>query len=602
MKSLALSLILVFSSTVYASWKPLLVQNNGFLYYHEEKCKGLPANIAINDIQVHGKIIYLTTSQHGIFKNNGGDSYWENITPASAYTRTIHSPCNQYRSISAFCVDGCDPARLYCATKYTLYTSGDAGKRWEVIPMTGLPANACITALYAKGGQLVVGTSWNGVYRHTAGRFVAVNGGLPRKMYSDSIGFYETIAHVSGGSPVRAATRFTPQVYSYGASGWKMVFAGNGGHYYGCSLYEDGWAIVDGDRLVVNNNGTFVYQELSPKNFCCAVLTDGTHYIFVKAAKTRNDSIRGLYAATPTSWQAIKKCVGYAKRSGCNALVFDIKDDYGNVYGINNETAGVIGALQSSLPLHELCNYCHANGIQVIGRMVVFKDKHLFNGFKHTYAIVDAATKKAWQGNPKEYWVDPYSEFVHRYTIAIAQQAQDAGFDEIQFDYVRFPTDGPVNRCVFTFKPDNGIYKYEAITDFLRTAKASLAVPVSADVYGFTVWYEFGQWLGQDIEAMTGIVDVLCPMVYPSHYGRKFFNGKITSEGYYTIVRESISRAYINSKATVRPYLQAFNMLSPGWGYDYIQKQIQACTDTGTQGYIFWNAGRDYEIIINKNK
>jgi len=90
--------------------------------------------------------------------------------------------------------------------------------------------------------------------------------------------------------------------------------------------------------------------------------------------------------------------------------------------------------------------------------------------------------------------------------------------------------------------------------------------------------------------------------VYPSHYGRKFFNGKITSEGYYTIVRESISRAYINSKATVRPYLQAFNMLSPGWGYDYIQKQIQACTDTGTQGYIFWNAGRDYEIIINKNK
>jgi len=229
--------------------------------------------------------------------------------------------------------------------------------------------------------------------------------------------------------------------------------------------------------------------------------------------------------------------------------------------------------------------------------MVVFKDQRLFQAFDTKYAIKDGATKKAWRGNPKEYWVDPYSEFVHSYNIAIAKEAQKAGFDEVQFDYIRFPTDGPVHRCVYTFKPTNGIYKYEAIAAYLRSAKQVLHVPISVDVYGFTVWYEFGQWLGQDIEAMASIVDVLCPMVYPSHYGRKFFDGSIDSGDYYAIVTESNRRALMKSQAYVRPYLQAFKMLSPGWGYDYIQKQIQACSDVGVQGYILWNAGRDYGVL-----
>jgi len=122
-------------------------------------------------------------------------------------------------------------------------------------------------------------------------------------------------------------------------------------------------------------------------------------------------------------------------------------------------------------------------------------------------------------------------------------------------------------------------------------------VPISVDVYGFTVWYEFGQWLGQDIEAMSSIVHVLCPMVYPSHYGRKFFEGNIDPGDYYAIVIESNRRALMKSHAVVRPYLQAFNMLSPGWGYTYIQRQIEACTDSGVSGYIWWNAGRDYGVI-----
>lgn len=593
MKSLALSVCLLVTSLSYA-WQPLLYQaTNGKLYYTGKPYhQGLPDTIHIKDIQVIKNTFYISTREHGLFKRILGDSSWQHITPRDAHIRTTNGLLPTYRSISAFCVDGSDPSILYVATKYSLYCSKDGGTSWQSVALTGLPANACITALYAKGSTLIVGTSWNGVYRYTGTRFTNISNGLPRKHYSDSIVFIEEVYRVS---PEFCITTYTNEVYSYNGKEWKKRLSGHTGTFWGGSI-NGKVVVVDNDTVVTLTGQKEIHQELSPIQAHCVLFLEGTQYVFVKAIEEQKDTVRGLYAGVPSSWKVVKELVAVAKKAGYNALVFDIKDDYGNVY-VSEPAAESIGALRKGLPPEEVCTYVHNHTMKAIARMVVFKDERLFKAFDTKYAIKDSATKAAWRGNPKEYWVDPYAEFVHSYNIAIAKEAQRAGFDEIQFDYIRFPTDGPVHRCVFTYKPPNGIYKYEAIAQFLRSARQALHVPISVDVYGFTVWYEFGQWLGQDIEAMSSIVHVLCPMVYPSHYGRKFFEGNIDPGDYYAIVIESNRRALMKSHAVVRPYLQAFNMLSPGWGYTYIQRQIEACTDSGVSGYIWWNAGRDYGVI-----
>ncbi len=577
------------------AWQPLLYQAYDGTVYYKGKAfhQGLPHDITIKDIQLHNAVFYITTLKHGIFKRNMGDSYWHNITPPDAHMRSIKGFVPYYRSISAFCIDGSDPGILYVATKYSLYRSPDGGIHWIPVALRGLPANSCITALYARGEELLVGTSWNGVYRMAGNRFVPFGKGITQRKYSDSVTFTEEVVSIS---PEYCITKYTHEVFSYSGGEWKKRYKGNMGLLSGGAIVNGKALVVDKYTLVMLSHAGEHYYELSPIYAQCALLTDGTHYVCVHSARKNNDTIRGLYAGALTSWKVVKELVAVAHRTGHNALVCDIKDDYGYVY-VHDETASSIGAVRTGVPAKELCNYLHVHNIKAIARMVVFKDERLYRAFNNAYAIKDAATKTPWKGNPKEYWVDPYSEFVHGYNVSIATQAQKAGFDEIQFDYIRFPTDGPVHRCVYAYKPDNGIYKYEAIADFLRSAKQALTIPVSVDVYGFTVWYEFGQWLGQDIETMTSIVDVLCPMVYPSHYGRKFFDKSIDAESYYAIVIESVLRALMNSQATVRPYLQAFNMLSPGWGYAYIKKQRDACTDAGIGGYIWWNAGRDYGVI-----
>ncbi|MCX8123816.1 MAG: putative glycoside hydrolase [Spirochaetes bacterium] len=597
MKNLALSVFILVTTYTYA-WQPLVYQaQDGTVYYKGKPYHhGLPKNIIIKDIQLHGATLYITTQKHGLFKLSSGDSSFNNITPQDARMRSLNGLLPYYRSISAFCVDSADPATLYVATKYTLYCSCDGGRSWNAIALSGLPANACITALYAKGKNLLVGTSWNGVYQYNGNRFVNISNGLPSRKYSDNVAFIEEVYRIT---PEFCITAYTNQVYSYNNKTWTQHYSGQLTHLRGGAIAGGTVSVVDNNVVVTLAGQNRQYYELSPIDGTCALLTSGTDTIFVKKFVQKKDSIRGLYAGAPSSWKDIKELVAFAKKTQYNALVIDIKDDYGYVY-VNDETAASIGALRKGLPAEEVCRYLHAHNIKAIARMVVFKDEKLFKAFNNKYAIKDSATKAPWRGNPKEYWVDQYAEFVHQYNISIAKQAQAAGFDEVQFDYIRFPTDGPVHRCMFSYKPDNGIYKYEAIAAFCSRAKEMLRIPVSVDVYGFTVWYEFGQWLGQDIEAMTSVVDVVCPMVYPSHYGRKFFGGIVDAHGYYAIVFESVRRATMNSQAIVRPYLQAFDMLSPRWGYVYIQKQIQACVDAGVEGYLWWNAGRDYGVIKMK--
>jgi hypothetical protein len=295
----------------------------------------------------------------------------------------------------------------------------------------------------------------------------------------------------------------------------------------------------------------------------------------------------------------IDKHIEEIKKTEINAVVIDMKDDFGNIYfNANSKTASEIKAQKKPVDIQNVLKKLKDNKIYAIARIVTFKDQKMFNAFNGAYAIKNKNTGKPWQGVPAEYWVDPHSEFVQDYNISLALDLEKAGFDEIQFDYIRFPSDGPINLCNFTYKKDSDTYKSEILIDFLKKAQNSLTIPVSVDIYGFNSWYYFGNWIGQDMEELSYVVDVICPMVYPSHFGNRFYSKIDRKSRPYRIVYDGGLRAMnmVNRSVSIRPYLQAFNLLSPTWGPDYISSQINAAKKSGCSGYTLWNAKADYSV------
>jgi hypothetical protein len=282
-----------------------------------------------------------------------------------------------------------------------------------------------------------------------------------------------------------------------------------------------------------------------------------------------------------------------------------MKDDSGYVlFDSKNTTAKEINSIRSNINISKILKSLKDNNIYSIARIVTFKDKMLFLGYSGKYAIKNIKDGSPWKGVPGEFWVDPHSEFVKNYNISLAKELEDMGFDEIQFDYVRFPSDGSVGNCYYPFKKYPDTYKSEVITDFIRLAKKSLSASISVDIYGFNAWYYFGNSIGQDMEELSAYTDVICPMVYPSHFGSLFYSKYPHDIRPYKIILDGGFRsiALSDSSVSIRPYLQAFKMMSPTWGTGYILHQINGAFESNCDGYIFWNAGGDYKMLFDALK
>ena len=170
----------------------------------------------------------------------------------------------------------------------------------------------------------------------------------------------------------------------------------------------------------------------------------------------------GIYvSAYKASGRYLDEHIAFLKRHGLNSMVVDCKEDYGVVaYDTRLEWPKRIGAVRPYFKIDELVAKAHAAGIYLIGRILVFRDKGLYNAPGYPYTAWDRVSNAPWRyvqtttdaetgetsSYQGEYWVDPYSEDVWRYNIDIAREVQDRGFDEIQFDYIRFPSDGPLSR------------------------------------------------------------------------------------------------------------------------------------------------------------
>lgn len=314
--------------------------------------------------------------------------------------------------------------------------------------------------------------------------------------------------------------------------------------------------------------------------------------------------VKGLYVQAPVAAKPaeLDKLIALVNGSDLNAMVIDLKDNNGLVYYDSKvPLAREVGAVQPLFDAPQLVKTLHERGIYAIGRITVMEDP-VAAIKRPDLAIKDVRTGKPWRNNNGQPWLNPANPAVWKYIADLGAEAASLGFDEIQFDYVRFPTDGNLDVADFGpgFKPGPEARR-EAIRGFLTLAKERLTPTkalVGADVFGVIAWLKGDNGIGQQFEDLAALVDVICPMDYPSHFGRGFNNWDIPNNYPYEVIRESIAKRAVRVPEVgrkTRPWLQAFTY-GPGRAYGTAEvfAQIQACNEGGTSGYLLWNAANDY--------
>ena len=322
------------------------------------------------------------------------------------------------------------------------------------------------------------------------------------------------------------------------------------------------------------------------------------------------DTLRGLYV---NRWAALgsklDRLIEVARTTEINALVIDVKDDRGFVlYRSNVPLAREIGAdtadghWMSRSKLRAVLDTMTALGIYPIARIVVAKDPLLAQK-KLDLAIKRKSDLKPWldkNGNP---WLDPHQRTVWQYAADLAREAYEVGFSEVQFDYVRFPDEKRlITETVYPLA--NGRSRAQVIRDqlgFVRSALKPQGIRVTADVFGLTATDTTDMGIGQRWEMFVDQVDVVLPMIYPSHFARGTYKLRNpNAHPYETIdhaLKDAIARSdSVHNAALIIPWYQDFTLGSPRYEAAQIRAQKKAGYDNGFQSWILWNPKSNYTL------
>ena len=305
----------------------------------------------------------------------------------------------------------------------------------------------------------------------------------------------------------------------------------------------------------------------------------------------------------------LEKILGIIEATEINSVVIDVKNDIGLVaWKSDIEIVNTVGSNWNT-PMKNfnvLMDYLKSKEVYTIARIVAFKDPYFAENMPdHS---IQLSTGGVYKDKAGFAWVNPFDEYVWKYVVAISQEAALRGFDEIQYDYIRFPDNAKYYNEITTFPGRNGRDKDEAIEDFLIFAQKALEpyhVHVSADVFGVIThsWDDKPEDIGQTWRKITNNTEYISPMVYPSHYGTGYYGFDVPDQHPYEIIqyasREAIERNAAQRKpAIIRHWYQGF---TAPWvkGYilyeeDAIQKQIIAGVELGLDEYIIWNSGNTY--------
>ena len=286
------------------------------------------------------------------------------------------------------------------------------------------------------------------------------------------------------------------------------------------------------------------------------------------------------------------------KRGNLDAVVIDMKDDLGH---LTYPSKIPLGQKQINVLIQDpvaMVKAFHEQGIYVIARIVSFKDSRL------PYVRTDLAVRTGVHAerlySVGENWLDAYSPEVQDYLIDIALELQSFGFDEIQFDYMRFPRGLPSSHATWLHAGDKPRSHADVVAAFLERVDRALTLPISADVFGLTTLVDGDpRGLGQYIERMAQFIEAISPMMYANGMDTYFRGGHITSH-VIDLIQCGLQRGRHKAKDIVlRPYLQGYsNGVEHMWGPDFVAEQVLAAERAGSDGFLFWNPTMRNEVTM----
>ena len=312
--------------------------------------------------------------------------------------------------------------------------------------------------------------------------------------------------------------------------------------------------------------------------------------------------VKALYL---TFWGAsnnsktLKNILDVIDTTEVNAVVVDVKNAYGSTSFLTGyEKANSYGAHKNrtNRDIHKFIATMKAHNIYTIARIVTFKDE-IQASHNPQYAIKKDANNTIWRNHDKMAWVDPFDRRARDYTISIAEEAAKVGYDEINFDYIRFPAkEGLKYSQQCTQKT-----RVKAIEKFLDEAQKRLrkyGVFVSVDTYGNICWSKDDNGIGQRVASLAKHADYICPMLYPSGFSSGSFHFKHPAEHPYEVIYRSIKKTQGRvASSRVRPWLQGFRDYTAKrrqYKKAEIQAQIRATEDIGTNGWMLWSPSSKY--------
>ncbi|MBN2284885.1 MAG: putative glycoside hydrolase [Tissierellales bacterium] len=371
--------------------------------------------------------------------------------------------------------------------------------------------------------------------------------------------------------------------------------------------------------IAINAKGLFMTGSTAGKN------VDKTNVelyrTYIEAIKANDTKVINRLSPSLSQLNTLEKAIGIAAATEINAFIIDVKDDNGvmtyksEIEAIENVDANRYTRIKD---VEGLITLLDEYEIYTIARIVVFKDRNFaYERPEYSIQLKNGGVWHDYSGTP---WVNPFDKHVWDYNLAIAKEAALLGFDEIQYDYVRFPDSAASYNPITDFPGRDGKRKDVAIGEFLEYSKEALqdyGVNLGADVFGMITrsWADSPEDIGQTWLEMAGHVDYMCPMVYPSHYGTGWYGYDVPDAHPYGVVKGAMVEAIEKNSAVkgsgqIRPWIQDFTATWVdgyiNYGFNEVRQQILAAKELGIDEYMVWNPSNVYDpksfIMTEKEK
>jgi hypothetical protein len=320
--------------------------------------------------------------------------------------------------------------------------------------------------------------------------------------------------------------------------------------------------------------------------------------------KVESITVRALYL---TFWGAsnnsktLARILDIIDKTEVNAVVVDVKNEYGSTSFLTSfEQANSYGAQddRTNRDIGAFIEKMKENNIYTIARVVTFKDE-LQASNNEDYAIKRDDNGSVWRNHDGMAWVDPYDARSHEYAISIAEEAAKVGFDEINFDYIRFPAKRGLRFCQENTQ-ENRVKTLGVFLDKAQDRLRQYGVFVSVDTYGNICWSKDDNGIGQMVGALAKHADYIAPMLYPSGFASGSFYFEYPAKHPYAVIYRSVKniQTRIDPKR-VRPWLQYFKDYTKAReDYDKfeVREQIRATENIDTSGWMMWSPSSKYHL------